>query len=377
MVRGGTGGIKDMGYEIDFLPVGQESSGGDAIALRYGNLYGTRDEQTVIVIDGGYAEDGEALVGHINKHYGTNRVDIVVSTHPDQDHISGLKVVLEKMVVGQLWMHQPWLHSPTVADIKASAFNTVKITNKLQAALKGADELASVAVQYGVPIIEPFAEWKTADGVFRILGPSPIYYEELLGEMIEASQRKVQATNLLAELFKAQGVSNATKLVAETLYEETLLDAGETTPRNNSSAVCLLTVDERQNLFTGDAGIPALEKVVDVLENEGYTPGQLRFIQVPHHGSKRNVGPSVLDRLLGPKGQAERSLTAFVSVPRKNPEGKHPAKKVLNAFHRRGYNVHETKGSKKWYYHLAPDRSEYSPSTPASFHDLVEDDGTA
>ncbi|MFI1955905.1 hypothetical protein ACH437_29400 [Streptomyces xinghaiensis] len=38
-----------MGYEIDFLPVGEESKGGDAIALRYGNLYGSRRELTVIV----------------------------------------------------------------------------------------------------------------------------------------------------------------------------------------------------------------------------------------------------------------------------------------------------------------------------------------
>ena len=37
-----------MGFEIDLLPVGNESKGGDAIALRYGNLDGHRDEQTVI-----------------------------------------------------------------------------------------------------------------------------------------------------------------------------------------------------------------------------------------------------------------------------------------------------------------------------------------
>jgi hypothetical protein len=60
-----------MGYEIDFLPVGEESKGGDAIALRYGNLYGSRDEQTVIIVDGGYTDDGEALVKHIVDYYGT------------------------------------------------------------------------------------------------------------------------------------------------------------------------------------------------------------------------------------------------------------------------------------------------------------------
>lgn len=58
-------------YEIDFLPVGDGARSGDAIALRYGNLEGTRAEQTVIVIDGGFSDDGEALVELIETHYDT------------------------------------------------------------------------------------------------------------------------------------------------------------------------------------------------------------------------------------------------------------------------------------------------------------------
>ena len=43
-----------MGYEVDVLGVGGESKSGDAIALRWGNLYGSREEQKVVVIDGGF-----------------------------------------------------------------------------------------------------------------------------------------------------------------------------------------------------------------------------------------------------------------------------------------------------------------------------------
>ena len=53
----------DMGYEIDFLPVGDGARSGDAIALRYGNLEGTRAEQTVVVIDGGFTDDGRSTRG--------------------------------------------------------------------------------------------------------------------------------------------------------------------------------------------------------------------------------------------------------------------------------------------------------------------------
>ena len=83
-----------MDYEVDILAVGEESKGGDAFAIRYGNLNGARHEQTVIVIDGGYADTGTRLVDHIQTHSGTDRVDIVISTHPDRDHVTGLETVL-------------------------------------------------------------------------------------------------------------------------------------------------------------------------------------------------------------------------------------------------------------------------------------------
>src|ERR1022692_3821664 len=133
-----------MGYEIDFLPVGEESSGGDAIALRYGNLHGHRSEQTVIVIDGGYNANGEALVDHIRRYYGTDRVDIVVSTHTDQDHITGLEVVLEKMQVGKLLMHLPWNHSCELTEARRTAFKSAALSEKLEKSFQAASDLQAI-----------------------------------------------------------------------------------------------------------------------------------------------------------------------------------------------------------------------------------------
>jgi hypothetical protein len=59
------------------------------------------------------------------------------------------------------------------------------------------------------------------------------------------------------------------------------------------------------------------------------------FVQVPHHGSRRNVTPSVLDRLLGPKvSNGHKQGTAFVSVGKDKPE--FPRGQVKNAVQRRG-----------------------------------------
>jgi beta-lactamase superfamily II metal-dependent hydrolase len=363
-----------MGYEIDFLPVGDESKGGDAIALRYGNLYGSRSEQTVVVIDGGYTDDGEELVKHIQEYYATDTVDIVISTHSDQDHITGLEVVLEEMQVGQLLMHLPWQHSGMLTEARKAAFKSLALGEKVEKSFQAASDLETIARRRGVAIVEPFAGMQTGDGILRILGPSEGYYEELLTKVEAAGvqQSAISLSEQLRSLLKA-----AAQLVPETLWLETLRDDGETSPTNNSSVITLLTIDGEKSLLTGDAGIPALEQALDILEAEGFAPGSFNFVQVPHHGSRRNVGPSVLNRLLGPKGQTARHSIAFASVPPKNPENKHPAKKVTNAFHRRGYDVHLTRGGKKRHSSNAPDRAGWSASIPVGFHGKVEDDGDA
>jgi beta-lactamase superfamily II metal-dependent hydrolase len=358
-----------LGFEIDFLPVGEESSGGDAIALRYGNLHGTRQEQTVIVIDGGYMASGTALVNHIRAYFKTERVDVVVSTHPDQDHASGLKVVLEELEVGELWMHQPWNHSTVLNGLRSQAFRSEKLSDRVEASLQTVSDLESLAIAKGIPIVEPFMGLHTPDAGFVVLGPSIDYYEELLGEIAEG---RSLAARILSTLGKV--ADKARNLVEETLHIETIHDNVKTSPRNNTSAITLLTIDDKHALFTGDAGIPSLERAADALDILGISAGELRFIQVPHHGSRRNVGPTILDRLLGEKGQATTHAAAFVSAPEKNPDGKHPAKKVTNAFSRRGYAVHATQGTSKWHHHEAPGRAGYTTSDPLPFYQYVESD---
>jgi len=363
-----------MGYEIDFLPVGDESKGGDALALRYGNLFGSRDEQVVVIVDGGYTNDGEALVRHVRECYGTDRVDIAVSTHPDQDHITGLKVVLEELKVGALLMHLPWKHSGTVSEARKAAFKSRGLSERVEKSFQAASELEVIAQQKGVQIIEPFSGVRvmTTAGVFRILGPSQEYYEELLAEE-QVVVPAVTVSSVVQDILR-KAAAGVAKFLEETLDIETLRDDGETTPTNNSSAICLLTVDDRQLLLTGDAGIPALEQAIAVLEAEGFRPGDLRFVQVPHHGSRRNVGPLILNRMLGPKGQTTQHSRAFASVPKKNPEHKFPAKKVANAFRRRGYNVHVTQGVSQLHCHDSPDRDGWTTSTPLPFYEKVEED---
>ena len=111
-----------MSYEVDIRAVGDESKSGDAIALRFGEFITDPNSQRVVVIDGGFRDSGEDLVKHIKGFYETNTVDLVIATHPDNDHVSGLRVVLEEMEVLELWMHRPWAHGAQVRSLVESAF---------------------------------------------------------------------------------------------------------------------------------------------------------------------------------------------------------------------------------------------------------------
>jgi hypothetical protein len=96
------------------------------------------------------------------------------------------------------------------------------------------------------------------------------------------------------------------------------------------------------------------------------------FVQIPHHGSRRNVGPTVLNALLGPiQAQGSTStFSAFVSAPK--DDDKHPRKIVLNAFIRRGAQVFATQGANKVHWGGFAPRRGYTNTDAVSFSPKVE-----
>jgi beta-lactamase superfamily II metal-dependent hydrolase len=361
-----------MSVQIEFLAVGDESKGGDAIIVCIGPPDGPRHEQTIIVVDGGYKANGDQIVEMINKWYDTNLVDIVVSTHPDQDHISGLFPVLERMVVRQLLMHLPWKHSTELAALRPNAFKSARLSDYVEKSLSEASSLDELATQLGIPIIEPFTGVSTRNATFRVLGPDRDFYTEQLALVPDATTTSGRLTKALADL-----AHKAVHFI-EDLFTDNLSDDETTSPRNNTSVISLISDPESdtQILLTADAGIAALERVVPGLRALGIGPGELDLIQVPHHGSRHNVGPMLLNELLGAPGVDGGRGQAVASVPAKNPHGRHPSKRVTNAFRRRGYPVAITQGEGPVNVYLSQppvDRPGYSPMEPLPFFSDFED----
>jgi beta-lactamase superfamily II metal-dependent hydrolase len=353
-----------MGIEIDFIQAGTESKSGQAIALRFGNLFGTRGEQTVMVIDGGFTETGEALVAHIQRYYATDVVDLVVSTHPDTDHVNGLSAVLMGLDVRHLWMHRPSEHEQANEDLfEAAGQVSAKIAAGVKKSIEAAEHLWTVADARGVPVTEPFGPAAFFNDQVVILGPTPEFYEQLLVEesqltaVKELVHRALRATADVAEAATAPLVN----WVEESWDIETLTDEGTVTPMNESSVVLELRHGGDRVLLTADAGPRGLSGAADAIDQYGLAAaGGYDLIQIPHHGSRRNVGPTVLNRLAGGIGLRPReSWLAFACVSA-NADAKHPAKKVMNAFTRRGAKSASTKQASVRWFKNAPPRPDWN-----------------
>lgn len=321
-------------YNVDFLAVeNKEADGersGDAIIIR-SSVEG-RAEPAIIVVDAGFTDTGQQVVDHISKYYGTNRVDLVISTHPDTDHLNGIKTVMEQCEVVELLIHQPWMHS--------SEAHLLGNYERLR-------DVYDLAVANGVTVREPFTGVTALGGLVRVLGPQPNYYvEQLLEAIYDVRTGKAAARSTMAS---ASGglLAHAGRALEKALSYmpfETLTDEDDTSARNKTSAVSLLSLPGGQVLLTGDTGIKGLSNAIDEYER---LLGPIRLtqpwiFQAPHHGSKHNLGPAILDRILGERSRPFGAVKAVISSARASE--KHPSPKVTNALNRRGALTRATEG---------------------------------
>jgi beta-lactamase superfamily II metal-dependent hydrolase len=353
------------GFEVDFLPVGDGERCGDAIAIRFGS----EGRYKVLVYDGGTRESGRSLVEYIKLYYQTSHIDYLVNSHPDAGHASGLSVVMDQMTVGEVWIHQPWKYSPVISRYlqdRQRADNSPAA--RLREEMSATYELERLALRKGIPINEPFLG--SAIGPFVVLSPEEDWYVQ---ELIPAFEKSTEQNDSGAAKGAARVGGEAGKATAGWIAEqwdvEMLRENAETSAENESSVILFGVIDNKGILLTGDAGIKALTKSVDLMAAKRLSlPGMVHFLQVPHHGSRCNVSSSVLDRIVGSRKGADDgkpTKTAFVSVSKMSAT--HPRKSVVNALIRRGVNVFATKGMILHHQHNMPQRDGWETRTPALF----------
>lgn len=322
--------------------VGEGSKPGDAIVVRYG----TPDNYELMLVDGGTTDTGETLVEHLRAQFGRKVVLAhVVLTHSDADHASGLREVLREISVRNVWMHIPWLLAPEAKHLfKRKNWTDGGLRAAIREEYDLIGEVVDLGAEAGCKFFYPFQGSQI--GPFRVLSPTKYAYLHLLPQFDrtpEPDQDELERLNMWIGKSSTLGramdrvLAKAQKWVEEKWDRERLKDGGVTSASNETSVVLYGEFEgNRRLLLTGDAGVNALHWAADYADQSKLMLQKFSFVQIPHHGSRRNVGPTILNRLVGPirAENAESDFAAFVSAPENDDT--HPRKMVLNAFIRRG-----------------------------------------
>lgn len=177
-----------------------------------------------------------------------------------------------------------------------------------------------------------------------------------MSEQTAGASAVTKASSVLSEALRSLA-----DRVTSALGIEIPFDAGDVNARNNSSMVILAKFDNETKLFSSDAGVPALDAAWDHADSSGIASVP-NFVQLAHHGSRRNCSSAWLDRVIGTTGQIEGTRTAVVSCVAESE--KHPSGKVVNAHKRRGCRVVATAGKSICHGSGHVNRSGWGPASP-------------
>lgn len=368
-----------MAYEIDFVSVKKDicSKNADAIAIRWNAGTDDNPEYHIGVVDGGFSAHGEALRDHMNQYYFDDTdnkkdrkdkvIDFVLNTHPDQDHIEGLQTIIEEFNVQALYMNRPWKHLDELYErVNDGRITKESLERRLRDKFSYLNDLEEVANDYEVPIHDVFQGDEVADG-FLILSPSKDFYIDMLASSDKTPDMEEEQAKKLLEKFV-----DKVKTVIESWTNELLREDVSTTAVNETSTILRGIVDGKGFLLTGDAGKQDLTEALDYLDDcREDVKETVSFYEMPHHGGRHNITPSLLNRMIGNKVSKgiKRGKTAFASVAQDND---HPKKMVVNGYIRRGVDVYKTKGVVLQHHEGKMPSRGWSSATEESFSSEVE-----
>lgn len=321
--------------EIDFLPVGDKSSG-DAILIRYciDNVI------TINSIDGGYSDTADTVSDHMVRYYGTKSIQNLVITHPDRDHASGAKKIIENLDVANVWMNRPWLYAAELINRFSKFSNVDNLEKRLREIYPFLNAVESAALERGIPIHDAFQGTEISN--FTVLAPTKKRFLDLIVESEKSPQSVKVATasasdKLLEVIYKLK----------DAMWGTETFSGDETAAENEMSIIQYANICNSKVLLTGDAGRRGLQEAIEYAPNIGLVlPGIDKF-QVPHHGSRRNVNSEILDSILGKKfdnvqSESSKNFSAIISAAKNDPD--HPKNVVVRAMWHRGGNVVSTNG---------------------------------
>jgi beta-lactamase superfamily II metal-dependent hydrolase len=305
-----------MDFVIDFLYVGD----GDAIIIwaREPNK-----ADFIFFLDGGNTGNGQKVVEHFNTwikpHLQSNHIVGFINSHPHEDHINGLLEIIDKLdgtikfaiyndpVECISTEHKERIHEAFLDGEDAD------ITH-LYETFEQVEKLNNYCEKRSIRRYTAYSDENNfLNGALRILSPSKDFYVNLVQYFSDVDFLKV--------------VDFSKKTLAVITGDEdtkpcVIVDeADDASPENLTSTVIQLTDSEnRKYILTSDAGVDSF----DYMESEGFDTSNIRLVQLPHHGSRRNINTRWLTQfnpsfyIVSAEGNVQHPRRAVINCIKRN-----------------------------------------------------------
>ncbi len=315
-----------MSLKIKFIP----AHGGDCIFLSHTH----EDKQYHILIDGGTAKTYHKIKQELDEN---KRLDLLIVTHIDNDHIGGIKAMLEDPEFDYSKLGDVWINHSELVELQTNNNNNISI-----------QQLVNVKQKLE-------ANGKTLTTIVNSC--EPLTLGELKITVLSPSREK---QNIIAEDIKTHepdSLIHSNKDDHQTPLKDfdiSLFEPSKFTEdkskTNGSSIAILLEYQNKNFLFAADAHPTVL---VQKLQQLGYCdaePIPLELFKISHHGSQQNTNNELLGLVScsnfffcanGSSGLPNKAtLAAILRYPNRNikekinfyfPEETEKLKRILNA----------------------------------------------
>ena len=278
-------------FKLHVLPAGI----GDALVLEYG----TGDLLSRVVIDGGVGKTAGPLANFLGP---TPKIEMLMITHVDNDHIAGALKMLEdglsQPTIDDLWFngfrHLPTSSLESMGPVEGERLTSLIVNRDIPWNVN--PSLGGKAVMAGDDSPPPVA---TLPGglTCRVLSPGREQLERLRRKwalVVDEANLNPVAVTPEERLRQPGRLERMGQIDVERLAaEKSQVDNREA---NGSSIAVLATWADRTALFTGDAHADVL---IDTLNRWLGPEGTLEVdvFKLPHHGSKANVTNELMTRI--------------------------------------------------------------------------------
>lgn len=256
--------------DIKFLKAGS----GDSVLIHH-DIYN-------ILVDGG--NDSKILLEELDKIYKNNQVlDLLIITHHDDDHISGIIDLLKALFENKFGVDHKF--------IKKVIFNS---PNLVHGEISPKDETNELSYPQAYEV-ENYLSKLNIDWKIHTNESEPIVFSDLKLVFLAPFKEDIEKYAFNKPSYLASDFRCDWETSLHVLDKYIDDKSQDVSIANQSSVVISVEYQEKKILLTGDITPCVLERIVnDLYKSNNNEPLHYDYIKLPHHGSYRSLNENIL-----------------------------------------------------------------------------------